>query len=151
MKMNHTVRIGNVALATLLTGLMSSCASHKTSAVTPINLPKIQGVAAAPASLNGKTLILTSSSQKITRISFKTFGPTIITFNGNQRIIEYSKEQTATATATIRPNNGSDAGWHRLKMRFNGANTGTYRLEEEVCTDGNSPNQLIEKGGFVLQ
>lgn len=53
MKMNHTVRIGNVALATLLTGLMSSCASHKTSAVTPINLPKAQVTLTAPKSVEG--------------------------------------------------------------------------------------------------
>lgn len=151
MKINHTVKIGSVALATLLGIFVNSCAPHGTGAVAPVNLSKSQGSAVAPKSLDGRTLTLTSSSQKVTRISFKAFGPTIITFNGNQCIVEYSKEQTAAATATIRPNNGSDAGWHYLKMRFNGVNTGTYRLEEEVCTDGSSPNQLIEKGSFVLQ
>lgn len=151
MKINHITQVGSVALATLLGIFINSCAPHGTGVVTPVNLSKSQGAAVAPKSLDGKTLILTSSSQKVTWIYFKTFGPTIITFDGNQCIVEYSKEQTATATATIRPNNGSDAGWHHLKMRFNGTNTGTYRLEQEVCTDGSSPNQLIEKGSFVLQ
>ena len=151
--MNHTVSIGSVALATLLTGLMSSCASHKTSAVTPINLPKIQGVAAAPASLNGKTLILTSSPQKITRISFKTLGPTLVMGKANEYIIEYSTDEDSNTMArvTIRPNNGGEGGWYFLKMRFNGANTGTYRLEKEMSTDGSDPNQLVEKGSFVIQ
>ena len=134
MKINHTIKIGSVVLATLPVIFVNSCASHETGVVTPINLPKIQGVAAAPASLNGKTLILTSSAQKITRISFKTFGPTLVMGKANEYIIEYSTDEDSNTMArvTIRPNNGVEGGWYFIKMRFNGANTGTYRLEREM-------------------
>ena len=134
MKINHTIKIGSVVLATLPVIFVNSCASHETGVVTPINLPKIQGVAAAPASLNGKTLILTSLSQKITRISFKTFGPTLV-----------------MARVTICPNNGGEVGWYFLEMRFNDTNTGTYRLEEEIGTERTVPNRLVEEGSFVIQ
>lgn len=60
MKINYTSKIGSVVLATLLTGLMNSCASHKTSAVTPINLPKSQIALAAPKSLEGAWIKLRS-------------------------------------------------------------------------------------------
>ena len=53
MKINYTIKIGSVVLATLLTGLVSSCASRETGVVTPINLPKVQHTLAAPESLEG--------------------------------------------------------------------------------------------------
>lgn len=53
MKINYTIKIGSVALATLLTALMNSCASHETGVVTPVNLPKVQHTLAAPKSLEG--------------------------------------------------------------------------------------------------
>ena len=60
MQINHTIKIGGVALATLLTGLMNSCASHKTGVITPINLPKSQIALAAPKSLEGAWIRLRS-------------------------------------------------------------------------------------------
>ncbi len=71
----------------------------------------------------------------------------------NEYIIEYSTDEDSNTMArvTIRPNNGGEGGWYFLKMRFNGANTGTYRLEKEMSTDGSDPNQLVEKGSFVIQ
>ena len=60
MKINHTIKIGSVALATLLTTLMNSCASHETGAVTPVNLPKVQHTLAAPKSLEGAWIRLRS-------------------------------------------------------------------------------------------
>ncbi len=65
MKINHTIKIGSVALATLLTTLMNSCASHETSAVTPINLPKVQHTLAAPESLEGAWIRLRSHSSSL--------------------------------------------------------------------------------------
>ena len=63
MKINYTIKIGSVALATLLTGLVNSCASHETSAVTPVNLPKVQHTLAAPKSLEGAWIRLRSHSE----------------------------------------------------------------------------------------
>ena len=60
MKINYTIKIGSVVLATLLTGLMNSCASHEIGVVTPINLPKVQHTLAAPKSLEGAWIGLTS-------------------------------------------------------------------------------------------
>ena len=60
MQINHTIKIGSVVLAMLLTGLMNSCASHKTGVITPINLPKVQHTLAAPKSLEGAWIKLRS-------------------------------------------------------------------------------------------
>lgn len=62
MQINHTIKIGSVVLATLLTGLMNSCASHKTGVITPINLPKVQHTLAAPKSLEGAWIRVRSHS-----------------------------------------------------------------------------------------
>ena len=63
MKINYTIKIGSVALATLLTALVNSCASHETGVVTPINLPKVQHTLAAPKSLEGAWIRLRSHSE----------------------------------------------------------------------------------------
>lgn len=60
MQINHTIKIGSVVLAMLLTGLMNSCASHKTGVITPINLPKVQHTLTAPKSLEGAWIRLRS-------------------------------------------------------------------------------------------
>lgn len=167
MKINHITQVGSVALAILLTVLMNSCVSHETNAVTPINLPKIQGVTAAPAGLAGKTLKLVSSEGKVATIRFKDPKYAPIVFNGNGARLcplfsrcdpvtfnvtaTYNKDQQDESNAWIDFGQKGDDAYYVLYMKFSTFQKGTYKLEEVTCSDGSKPWIVIEKGTFSIQ
>ena len=151
MKINHITQVGSVALATLLTVLMNSCVSHETNVVTPINLPKIQGVAVAPTGLTGKTLKLVSSGGKMTAIRFKDPKYAPIVFDGETHTATYNKDQRDKSNAWVDIGRKGDDASYVLSMEFSTSQQGTYKIEKVTCSDMSEPWPVIEKGTFSLQ
>ena len=133
--------------------VLTACAKNK--AATPSGTAVAaasQAVIEAPASVTGKTLITKSSPSGIQTYVFSQGSNTAKTIvDGMPYRAEYKKTAAKTAQITLSPWMPSDSGFKYIELTFSGTNSGTYRVEEETCTDGSEPNRVIDSGLFIIQ
>ncbi len=103
----------------------------------------------APASLAGRTLVLTGTGGGTRMIYFTQTGMGKFRLDGLSLVAEYSKSNARTKAEVALTAPYAETGWY-IYMNFNQPQSGTYRLEQLTCSDGSSPNIVIERGTFVI-
>ena len=133
--------------------VFTACAKNKatTTSVTPVTAAS-QTVTEAPVTVTGKTLITKSSQSGIQIYVFSQGSNTAKTItDGMPYRAVYEKLGAKSAQITLSPWMPSDSGFKFVKLSFSSANSGSFRVEVETCTDGSEPNRVVDSGSFSIQ